>query len=194
MAIQSKPYYTAEQYFELERTSDSKHEYYDGEIFALAGGSENHNLLAANMSGILYNQLRKRPCKFYPSDMRVRIVKTGLYTYPDLSVVCGAVLFDENDPDTLLNPQAIIEILSSSTEKYDRGAKFENYRSIPTLKDYILVSQDKPLIEHYSWQRDNTWLLIVHDNPQSRVIIEAIECTLLLEDVYENIVFASDAA
>ena len=148
MAAQPTVYYTAEQYLELERTSEGRHEYFDGEIFALAGGSENHNLLAANMGGILYNQLRKRPCKFYPSDMRVRVVKTGLYTYPDLSIVCGTAVFDEGDPDTLLNPQVIIEILSESTEKYDRGAKFENYRSIPTLRDYILVSQDKVLIEH----------------------------------------------
>lgn len=194
MAAQPKLYYTVEQYLELERASDTKHEYFDGEIFALAGGSENYSILATNMSGILYNQLRKRPYKLYASDMRVRIVKTEQYTYPDLSVVCGAALFDDKDPDTLLNPQVVIEILSSWTEKYNRGTKFENYRSIPTIKDYILVSQDKQLVEHYSWQRDNTWLLVVHDTPQSNVIIETIECTLPLEDVYEKVVFDSDVS
>jgi len=193
MAAQPKLYYSIEQYLELERTSESKHEYFEGEIFALAGGSKNHNLIAANLSGILYNQLRKSACKFYPSDMRVKITKTGLYTYPDLSIVCGTPRFDAQIPDTLLNPQIVIEILSASTEKYDRGAKFENYRSIISLKEYILVSQDKPLIEHYSWQRDNTWLLVVHNMLSNQVMLETLVCTLPLEDVYESVVFENDA-
>src|ERR1044071_6753940 len=159
MVAQPIPSYTVEHYLHLERSGDSKHEYFDGQVFALAGSSENHNLIIAHILGILYGQVRKRPCRVYPSDMRVKIAKTTLYTYPDISIVCGTSVFDDAESDTLLNPTVIFEILSPSTEKYDRGKKFEHYRTIATLQEYILVSQNGHLVEQYTRQADNVWLL-----------------------------------
>lgn len=194
MVAQPKPRYTIEQYLQLERASEQKHEYYDGEIFALAGSSENHNLIAAHILGILYEQAWKRSCKVYPSDMRVKIAKTKLYTYPDISIVCGTALFDDDVTDTLLNPMVIFEILSPSTEQYDRGKKFEQYRTITTLQGYILVSQDKHLVEQYTRQSDTMWLLTIHDTSESQVELRSVGCTLVLADIYEGITFNNDAA
>jgi Uma2 family endonuclease len=194
MAAQPKSYYTVEHYLQLERSGDTKHEYFDGQIFALAGSSENHNLIAAHILGILYAQVRKRPCKVYPSDMRVKIAKTKLYTYPDISIACGTSAFDDIDSDTLLNPTVIFEILSPSTEKYDRGKKFEHYRTIATLQEYILVSQNSHLVEQYTRQTDNAWLLTIHDTLESRVDLQSVHCALLLADIYEDIVFDNDEA
>ena len=125
---------TPEEYLRLERASQEKHEYFKGEIFAMTGATENHNIIAGSTFAALYSELRKKPCQIYPSDMRVRIPATGLYTYPDISVVCGTPEFEDDGLDTLLNPTVIIEVLSPSTEPYDRGKKFQHYRTIPTLK------------------------------------------------------------
>jgi len=187
MIAQPIPSYTVEHYLHLERSGDSKHEYFDGQIFALAGSSENHNLISAHILGILYSQVRKRPCRVYPSDMRVKITRTKLYTYPDITVLCGAPLFDDAEADTLLNPTVIFEILSPSTEKYDRGKKFEHYRTIETLQEYILVSQDKHLVEQYTRQTDTMWLLTVHDRVESQLSLLSVNCTLLLADIYEDL-------
>src|SRR5580698_2706245 len=115
--------WTPDEYLAMERSSPEKHEYCDGEVFAMAGASEKHNLIVANVVGELRNLLRRRPCKVYPSDMRVKIPATGLYTYPDASIVCHRPAFEDDTADTLLNPQAIVEVLSDSTEDYDRGTK-----------------------------------------------------------------------
>lgn len=192
MVAQPKTIYTIEHYLELERSGDHKHEYYNGQIFALAGSSENHNLISAHILGILYSQVRKRPCRVYPSDMRVKITQTKLYTYPDISILCGTPLFDDTESDTLLNPTVIFEILSPSTEKYDRGKKFKQYRTIDTLQEYILVSQDQQLVEQYTRQTDTIWLLTVHNTIESRIELLSVNCTLLLADIYEDIVFNTD--
>jgi Uma2 family endonuclease len=192
MVAQPKPFYTIAQYLQLERAGEQKHEYYDGQIFALAGSSENHNLIAAHILGILYGQVRKRPCKVYPSDMRIKVAKTKLYTYPDISIVCGTALFDDAESDTLLNPMVIFEILSASTEKYDRGKKFEQYRTITTLQEYILVNQNNHLVEQYTRQTDNTWLLTIHDTLESQIELRSVGCTLVLADIYEGIIFNND--
>ncbi|MBK9714627.1 MAG: Uma2 family endonuclease [Kouleothrix sp.] len=171
----------------MERTGVHKHEYYRGEIFALAGSSEAHNLILTNLLTSLNVQLRNRPCKVYPSDMRVKIPKTGLYTYPDVSIVCGTPQFDDAKHDTLLNPLIAIEILSPSTERYDRGKKFQNYRTVATLQEYILVSQDEYHIEHYINLNDGNWLLTSYDAVTMTVHLKTIDCTLTLEDVYNKV-------
>lgn len=192
MVAQPRATYTVEHYLQLERAGEARHEYHAGQISALAGGSERHNLIAAHILGILYAQVRGRHCKAYPGDMRVEVAKARLYTYPDISIVCGAAIFDDGESDTLLNPMVLFEILSPSTEKDDRGKKFEYYRAITTLREYILVSQESRLIEQYTRQTDNTWLLTVHDTPASRMDLASVGCTLLLADVYEDIALPSD--
>ena len=179
---------TPEEYLRLERSSEEKHEYFRGEIFAMSGASENHNLVTGSSYAALYVQLRKRPCQIYPSDMRVRIPSTGLYTYPDISIVCGTPEFEDDVLDTLLNPTVIIEILSSSTEQYDRGKKFQHYRTIESLQEYILIAQDSFRIEQFS-RKDNQWVLTDAKTVDSVIQLTSIDCTLALSDVYEKVAF-----
>lgn len=187
MTAQPKHSYTVEAYLEIERSGLVKHEYYRGEIFALAGSSEAHNLILTNLLTSLNLQLRNRPCKVYPSDMRVKIPKTGLYTYPDVSIVCGTPQFDDLKRDTLLNPLIVVEILSPSTERYDRGKKFQNYRTVATLQEYILVSQDDYHIEHYINQNNGNWLLTSYDEINTSFYLKAIDCTLIFADIYNKV-------
>ncbi len=157
MTAQTRPYLTETEYLERERVSMIKHEYYAGKIFAMSGASEAHNLIASNVNASIYAQIRGRGCRIYPSDMRIKIAKTGLYTYPDMTIVCETPEFtDMTKRDTLLNPMIIIEILSPSTERYDRGVKFQNYRTIGSLKEYILIAQNKHHIERYTRHEENT--------------------------------------
>lgn len=165
----------------------TKHEYYNGRIDAMTGASARHNLIAGNTLASLHGQLRRKPCRVYPSDMRVKAQQTGLNTYPDVVVVCGQPQFTDDALDTLVNPTVIIEILSPSTERLDRGMKFHHYRTIPTLRDYILISQDVFRIEHYIRQDNNQWLFEEVSGLKSRVTLELVECVLLLEDVYEKL-------
>jgi Uma2 family endonuclease len=179
--------YTAEEYLALERQAQYKSEYCAGEIFAMAGASRWHNLIVANVIGELRLQLKGRPCTTYPSDMRVKISPTGLYTYPDVTVVCGEAQFEDTRQDTLLNPTLIVEVLSESTEAYDRGGKFAHYRKLPTLLDYVLITQTKPHIEHYIRQPDHRWLLEEAEDLRSTIHFPAIDCHLSLAEAYDKV-------
>ena len=181
-----------EEYLIYERDSITRHEYYNGRMYAMTGGTESHNLIAANTLATLHSQLRQRPCRVYQSDMRVRIDETGLNTYPDVLVICGQPQFTDTTRDTVTNPIVIIEVLSPSTERYDRGMKFQHYRTIETLQDYLLLAQDKQYIEHYSRREDGEWVLREAIGSDSNILIASIECTLLLKDVYDKVDFASD--
>jgi Uma2 family endonuclease len=187
MSSQTKVYYTPEEYLALERQAGYKSEYFDGEIFAMTGASRRHNLVAGNILATLHSQLRKRPCEIYPSDMRVKVSPTGLYTYPDVSVVCGEPMFDDEQRDTLLNPTVLVEVLSKSTASYDRGEKFEHYRKIKSLAEYLVVAQDKYHVEQYTRQPDDRWLLSETDDPQKTIRLSSIECDLALADVYDKV-------
>jgi Uma2 family endonuclease len=189
MSAHTQTYMTVEDYLTFERASDVKHEYYAGQIFALAGASEQHNLIASSVVALLYGQVRKRPCNVYPSDMRVKIQHSGIYTYPDISVVCGPAEFEDFSRDTLLNPIVIIEILSPSTESYDRGKKFQNYRTIETLQEYILIAQDAKQIEQYVRQPGNLWLLSSFSEDDETAALSSIDCVLSVADVYEKVIF-----
>src|SRR5262245_54040660 len=147
MSAEPKDTWTVEKYLTFERASLEKHEYLDGNIFLLAVASARHNVLVGNTLAALHAQLRKKPCIVYPSDMRLKFTKTGLFPYPDISVACDTPQFE--DDDTLLNPILIVEVLSSSTENYDRGKKFQHYRTIASFREYLLISQDSYRIEHY---------------------------------------------
>ena len=181
--------WTDERYLAFERASDIRHEYLNGEVFALAGASVRHNLIAANILANIHAQLRKRPCVVFPSDMRLKVSRTGLYTYPDISVVCGPPEFDDAHDDTLLNPTVIVEVLSPSTEQYDRGKKFQHYRTLESLQEYGLVAQDSQRIEHYVRQDNGQWLLTDINQPDVSLDLRSISCALLLADVYEKVTF-----
>jgi Uma2 family endonuclease len=187
MSSQTKSIYTPEEYLSIDRNSKCKNEYYNGEIFAMGGASESHNLIVTNLVRELSLQLKERPCKVYSSDMRVKVSPTGLYTYPDIVAVCGEAMFDDEQRDTLLNPTLIIEVLSKSTEAYDRGEKFEHYRKIESLTEYVLVSQEKHHIDHYIRQPDNQWLLSEASQKESIKNLSSINCRLTLVEVYDKV-------
>lgn len=183
------PRLTPEEYLALERTADIKSEYLDGEMFAMSGASRWHNLITGNLTGELSTQLKKCPCEVYSSDLRVHIPATGLYTYPDVAVVCGEPRFEDEQLDTLLNPRILVEVLSPTTEGYDRGKKFEHYQSIDSLAEYLLVDQTRPRVEHYVRQDGNQWLLTVFEGLQATVTLPSIQCGLALAEVYDKVAF-----
>ncbi len=185
---------SVEAYLAFERASEEKHEYLNGEIFLMSGASRNHNRVMGSVYASIYAQLRERPCEAFPSDMRVRI-STGLYTYPDISVVCDPPQFDESEyQDTLLNPTLIVEVLSPSTESYDRGRKFQHYRALESLREYVLIAQDSPHIERYLRQPSDEWLLADATGLDARIELSSIGCTLALADVYEKVSFEDSPA
>lgn len=159
MSAQPNVYLTPAEYLASERQSTQRHEYQAGQVFALDGGSQQHNLIVTNIVAELRTQLRKSPCTVYPSDMQVKAHQTGLYTYPDVIVVCDEALFEDVDRDTLLNPTVLVEVLSKSTENYDRGKKFQHYRTLESFKEYLLIAQETHHVEHYARQPDEQWLL-----------------------------------
>lgn len=189
MQPQTQPYLTPEEYLALERQAARRHEYLQGQVLAMAGASERHNTVVVNTATLLVTQLRGRQCKAYASDMRVKVSATGLYTYPDLVVVCGAPQFDDAHQDTLLNPTLIAEVLSESTEAYDRGQKFAHYRSLPSLSDYLLISQDRPSIEHFQRQPGQQWLLTEVTGLDAVAFVPTITCKLSLAEVYNKVAF-----
>lgn len=188
MSSQPQSFFTPEEYLTLERRSETRSEYFDGQIFAMTGASLRHNLIAGNILASLHAQLRERDCQVYASDMRLLVKATGLYTYPDVLVVCGEpLLADDEYKDTLLNPVVLVEVLSKSTAGYDRGEKFEHYRRIESLAEYLLVAQDKHHVEHFVRQPDRQWLLSETSDLQDTVQLPSISCGLKLSDVYEKV-------
>ena len=186
MSTQQKTFLTPEQYLEIERKADFRSEYFHGGMFAMAGAQRAHNQLVASLVRELGQQFRGRPCDVYPSDMRVHVVATGLYAYPDVTAVCGEQLFADSHTDTLLNPTLIVEVLSPSTEAYDRGRKFEHYRSIESLREYLLVASDRLHADLYSRQPDGRWLLTSADRPEDSVTLESVDARIVLSDLYEK--------
>jgi Uma2 family endonuclease len=193
MALRQKSAVMTEaEYLTFERASKSKHEFIAGEVFAMVGASEAHNLISVNVITALNNQLRTRPCKIYPSDMRVKVADTRLYTYPDIIVVYGNAEFADSHFDTLVNPTVIFEILSPSTERYDRGKKFQDYRELPSLREYVLISQDSPRIERFLLQAQGTWELLDAKGLDATLDLTSIACTLALAEVYAKVTFTPD--
>ena len=194
MSARPKPYISPQAYLAAERAGEIKHEYYDGQVYAMAGASERHNLIAMNIGASLHSQLRRRACTVYPSDLRGKVSPLGFYIYPDISVVCGAAQFEEARRDTLLNPTVIVDVLSPSTEGYDRGRKFQFYRALPSLHEYMLVAQESLHIEHYTRQPGGRWVLVESDQFDALFQLATIDCTLTAADVYEKVLFdAADA-
>jgi Uma2 family endonuclease len=187
MSSLPKTFVTAEEYLAIDREAQVKSEYFAGRIIAFAGASKEHNLIVANIIAGLHRQLVDRQCNVYPSDMRVRITKTGAYAYPDVVVTCGEEKFDEGANDTLLNPTVLIEVLSESTAGHDRGEKFENYRRIESLREYLLVSQNPYRADLYIRQNDLQWLMTeIHDR-EGVVKLNSINCQLTLKEIYTKV-------
>lgn len=193
MSRPAEQFITAADYLAMERQSPSKSEYLNGRIYAMSGASRNHNRITLNLGAMLRAHLRGYPCEPFINDLRVKVSPTGLYTYPDVVVVCGEPRFEDDQVDTLLNPKVIIEVLSESTEKYDRGEKFTHYRALESVTDYLLVAQHQPCIESFHRQADGSWLYSVAQDLEAQIDIAAIGCALRLEDVYERVVFPEAA-
>lgn len=189
MSSLTDTYYTPEQYLALEREAEYKSEYIHGQIYAMAGASEEHNLIAGNILAAMHAQFRGRPCRVYTSDMRVKVNAGDMYTYPDVVAVCGEPRFEDRHVDTLLNPTVIVEVLSPSTEAYDRGVKFARYRRIESLLDYILVSQDRALVEHFVRHGDggDQWLLTEISGPEGSLHLASVGCAISLRDIYDKV-------
>lgn len=189
MSLQPQTRFTPEEYLTLERKALYKSEYLNGEIFAMSGASREHNLICVNVSSVLHGQLRQRPCETYAGDMRVKVSPTGLYTYPDVVVVCDEPQFEDAQVDTLLNPTLIVEVLSPSTEDYDRGTKFEHYRTLPSLQEYLLISQDRIHIVHYTRQTDSTWVLSETNRQEGLIHLPSIAGNLSVAEIYAKVPF-----
>lgn len=188
MSSQPKTRLTAPEYLALEREAEYKSEYYKGEVFAFAGASLRHNLIAANFLATTHSQLRGGPCSAFSSDMRITIPQTPHFAYADVVVVCGQPQLDDDFKDNLLNPIVIIEVLSPSTERYDRGTKFESYQRIPSLMEYVLVSQERPRVEQFLRQTDGRWLYS-ETSAQGTIKLTSIDCELSLNDIYDKVEF-----
>jgi len=187
MSQQVKSYISPEEYLRLERQSECKSEYLNGEVFAMSGASRKHNLITGNIGSEFNQQLRGKACEAYMSDMRVKVTSTGLYTYPDVVVVCGEPQFEDEYVDTLLNPTLLVEVLSQSTERYDRIAKSSYYRTLDSLAEQLLVAQDEVRLEQYVKQANGQWLLFECSSLDKIVDLPSIGCTLALRDVYDKV-------
>jgi Uma2 family endonuclease len=174
---------TEEQYLRIEREAECKSEFHDGRMYAMAGASPNHALLTVGMISQLYRQMPSG-CRVFSSDLRIKVAPTGLYTYPDCSVICGDLQYSGDQKDVVLNPLLIVEVLSPSTEAYDRGKKFESYRIIESFREYLLIHQDRRHVEHYSKQDDGSWVLREHSGVEGSVSIARLGATISLGELY----------
>jgi len=193
MSAQSQPRLTPEQYLEIERAAqDVRSEYYNGRMYAMSGGTYPHAIVIGNLARELGNALKKGPCVVTTSDMRIRVNKTGLYTYPDIVVLCDPPQYGDGRRDTVLNPALIVEVLSPSTEAYDRGFKFAQYRALESLQEYVLVSQSEPRVEIFRRQSSGDWLLSESAGPESTCQFDSVSCTIALKDIYDKVTFGAD--
>lgn len=180
-------YLTPEQYLEIERKAEFKSEYFGGEMFAMSGAKRAHNLVAGNAFSELHRQFRQRQCQVYMADMRVQIPAAEMYTYPDIAAVCGEARFLDDQQDALLNPSLIVEVLSPSTEAFDRSLKFEYYKTVESVREYLLIAQDRIHADLYIRQSDGGWLLTSSDRLEDTVTLHSVGATLCLADLYEKV-------
>lgn len=184
------------EYLHRERAADFKSEFFDGEMFAMVGGTPTHSLIAANFVGEARQALKGRPCKVFTSDLRVRVDATGLYTYPDATIVCGELQFADDQRDTLTNPTVIVEVLSESTEKYDRGRKANHYRQLASLQELVLIAQDRPHVERYTRQPSGDWLFHEDRDLAAQFELPTLGISIqngfsiALAEIYRNVEFA----
>ena len=186
LAKQKPQFYTAKEYLLLERGAVVRHEYLNGEIFEMAGANRRHNRISTNITRVIGNQILDRECSVYGSDMRIRIPATQTYTYPDVVALCGPEEFEDETEDNLLNPALIVEVLSKSTEAYDRGAKFEHYQTIESLREYVLITQEPFRVEQFVRKNTNSWTYFEFRFADDVVKLNSIDCELSLRDIYHK--------
>ena len=188
MALQPKPELSFEEWLEGERASlEGRSEYVGGEVVAMTGASAEHNVIVTNLIGELHSQMKGRPCQVYANDMKVRIVSADAAKYPDLVALCGEQVFQDGRRDVLLNPGLIVEVLSDSTEAYDRGDKFALYREIPSLTEYLLVSQHRVQVDLYTRGAEGRWFLMAFNALTDSIALTSVDCTLALAEVYDKV-------
>ena len=187
MQVPTKTYYSPEEYLALETTADYRSEYHDGEIIPMAGGKPNHNQLAINLTSAINYHFRKKPYRVFMSDLRLWIPDYRLYTYPDVMVINTPLVLAESRQDTIVNPLMIAEILSDSTEQYDRGDKFRMYRSIASFQEYLLVSQKAIQVEKFSKTDANQWLLSEYEGKDAEIKFDSFEFSISLDELYEGV-------
>jgi Uma2 family endonuclease len=195
MALQTLTRCTFDDYLAVEREAiDEKHEYVAGRVCAMTGASYNHNLIVANLSRRLGNQLETSPCAVLTNDMRVRVETADACKYPDIVALCEEPQFYDDRSDILMNPILVIKILSPSTEAYDRGGKFAIYRALPSLQEYVLVAQDRLSVEVFTRQPDDRWLLAAYSTPEDEVLFDSIQCRIPLPEIYDKVRIAAPDA
>ncbi len=193
MSAQPQLSYSLEEYFELDRNSDERWEFWDGEIFNMSGVNENHAEIEVNLITFLNPKLRARGCRMYPANMRIKVPSLPPYRYGDTSALCGMPTFVKiAGVDVLTNPALIVEVLSETTETYDRGDKFSHYKSIPDFCEYLLIAQHRPHVTQYIKQSDGDWLQREFNNLSDVVKIKSLDCEILLSEIYEGIKFPKD--
>jgi Uma2 family endonuclease len=192
MSAQPQPRLTPEQYLEAERSAEFRHEYYNGQTYAMSGGSFQHGQIIGNLTIELGTGLKRRPCSVVPNDLRLRVSPDGLYTYPDVIVVCGDPRFADGRLDTLVNPVLIAEVLSPSTEAYDRGFKSAQYRTVESLEEYALVSQTEPRVEVFRRQPGGHWLLSEAIGLDAICHFDSLDCAVPLSEIYAKVTFSPD--
>jgi Uma2 family endonuclease len=193
MAANPERRYTLEEYLELDRTSEERFEFWGGEIFCMSGGSQGHDRIIVNFIVALSGRLDLSKCRVFSSDMRIKVPSAPPYRYADFSALCGEARFEEiGGVDALVNPQLIVEVLSASTEAYDRGDKFTHYKSIPTFGEYLLVAQHRPHVTHLYRQSDGTWIYAEANDLESTLRLDSLDCELPLSEIYRSVSFDSD--
>ncbi len=190
MLQRKQSFITPEEYLALEEHADHKSEYCNGEMFAMSGGSVNHNQITGNVYTNLRHLLSQRPCRVFMNDVRLNIKSNGLYTYPDVMVVCGKIEFVPGRDDTVMNPIVLVEVWSDSTQAYDRGGKFALYRQIPSLQEYVMMDQTKPYVEHFR-REGNFWVLETLEQMDAILTLPLLECEMPLAVMYEKVEWQS---
>ena len=189
MAVMQKKrsIFSLAEYFAQEEQAEDRSEFYEGEIFAMAGGTANHNLITINVTASLRDAVRNKPCKAFMADMRLLVKRRQLYTYPDVMVICGPLQYAPGRNDTVTNPVLIVEVLSPSTEAYDRGKKFEFYRTIDSLKEYVLVDQSRLYVERHRPLGLGRWEMTAFTAPEEALFLESVDVELTLGAIYDGV-------
>ncbi len=187
VSLRQEKLYTREEYLTLEESAAFKSEYYKGVIYAMAGGTYNHEMICGNVYSALRLAANAKSCIAFTSNMKLLIEAHGLYTYPDSMLICGKPKFEQGRTDTVLNPLVLVEVLSKSTRNYDHGQKFEFYQAIPTFQEYLLIDQDRIYVEHYHKVKDSTWVLTILREPEARLVLQSIDLEISVRQLYENV-------
>jgi Uma2 family endonuclease len=187
MQAVAQRFITEEEYQQIEEASSIKHEYFQGRIYAMAGGTPSHNLISSNILGSLVARLRGKSCRAVGSDQRVKVETTGLRIYPDALIICPPERYDEHDPNSLLNPRILIEVLSPTTERYDRTDKFDQYKQITSLTDYILIAQDRVRVEHYQRSEADLWTVRSYNQREQSLTLPNLALEISLDEIYDRL-------